>query len=392
MRVLLYTGKGGVGKTTMAAASAVHAARAGVKTLVVSTDAAHSLGDAFGVRIATAGPVEIEPSLFAEQVDARSQLDSTWGVVQQSLADSLSSLGVDAWSLSELPGVEDVLALLALREHVRDGPWDLVVVDCAPSAQTLRLLALPEVLTRYVDRLRPGQLLAARSIGMALGRSTGLPKLSADVVGAANRLREELAGAIAVLRAPATSVRLVLTPEAVVIAEARRTRTALALHGFAVDAVVANRVVPAGGDDAWRHAWVTSQTARLAEAEAAFAPLPMLRAPYLPHEPLGPDALSALAGEVFGGVDNLLTFTDHDGWAVERAGDGYDVLVDLPLARAADVDLARCGDELVLTLGSWRRVLLLPSALRRCVVRGARMREGRLRVHFEPDPALWPRS
>ena len=194
------------------------------------------------------------------------------------------------------------------------------------------------------------------------------------------------------LRAPSTSVRLVLTPEAVVIAEARRTRTALALHGFAVDAVVANRVVPAGGDDAWRHAWVTSQTARLAEAEAAFAPLPMLRAPYLPHEPLGPDALSALAGEVFGGVDNLLAFTDHDGWAVERAGDGYDVLVDLPLARAADVDLARCGDELVLTLGSWRRVLLLPSALRRCVVRGARIREGRLRVHFEPDPALWPRS
>ena len=193
------------------------------------------------------------------------------------------------------------------------------------------------------------------------------------------------------LRAPTTSVRLVLTPEAVVIAEAKRTRTALALHGFSVDSVVANRVVPAGGRDAWRQAWVRSQTARLAEVEEALAPLPMLRAPYLPAEPVGPEALSRMAGEVFGGVDNLLAITDHGGWSVERADEGYDVVVDLPLARAGDVDLARCGDELVLTLGSWRRVVLLPSALRRCVVRSARMRQGRLRVHFEPDPALWPR-
>ena len=391
MRVLLYTGKGGVGKTTMAAASAVHAARAGVKTLVVSTDAAHSLGDALGAPLATPGPVEIEPSLVAEQGDAHSQLDSTWQAVQHSLGGSLSSMGVDAWSLSELPGVEDVLALLALRDHVADGPWDLVVVDCAPTAQTLRLLALPEVLTRYVDRLLPAQRLAARSLGSALGRATGLPVLSSDVVGAVARLRDELAGAIAVLRAPTTSVRLVLTPEAVVIAEAKRTRTALALHGFSVDSVVANRVVPAGGRDAWRQAWVRSQTARLAEVEEAFAPLPMLRAPYLPAEPVGPEALSRMAGEVFGGVDNLLAITDHGGWSVERADEGYDVVVDLPLARAGDVDLARCGDELVLTLGSWRRVVLLPSALRRCVVRSARMRQGRLRVHFEPDPALWPR-
>ena len=391
MRVLLYTGKGGVGKTTMAAASAVLAARAGVKTLVVSTDAAHSLGDALDAALAVPGPVEIEPSLFAEQVDAHSLLDSAWQAVQQSLADSLSSWGVHAWSLSELPGVEDVLALLALRDHVRDGPWDLVVVDCAPSAQTLRLLALPEVLTRYVDRLLRAQRGAARSLGSVLGRDTGLPMLSADAVDALVRLRDQLAGAIAVLRAPTTSVRLVLTPEAVVIAEAKRTRTALALHGFSVDSVVANRVVPAGGRDAWRQAWVKAQSARLAEAEHAFAPLPVLRAPYLPAEPVGPEALSRLAGEVFGGVDNLLAFTDQGGWAVESAGTGYDVVVDLPLARAADVDLDRRGDELVLTLGSWRRVVLLPSALRRCVVRGARMREGRLRVHFEPDPAFWPR-
>lgn len=354
MRVLLYAGKGGVGKTTMAAATAVRAARAGVKTLVVSTD---GLGDTLGVplTLTPSGPVEIEPSLFAEQVDGHSRPDSTG----QSLVESV--LGTS--SLSELPGVANVLALLALREQVRDGPWDLVVVDCAP---ILRLLALPEVLTRL--RLGPA-LLAARSMGLG-------------------RLGEDLTGAIAVLRAPSTSVRLVLTPESGAIADAKRTRTALGLHGLSVDAVVANRVVPAGGDDAWRRSWVASQNVQLAAAEAAFAPLALLRAPYLPAEPVGLEALSRLADQVFEDVES---FADHD-WTFERADDGYDLLVDLPTARAADVDLTRRGDELVLTIGSRRRVLMLPSALRRCVVRGARMREGRLRVHFEPDPALWPRS
>ena len=376
MRVLLYAGKGGVGKTTMAAATAVHAARAGVKTLVVSTD---GLGDTLGVPITAAGPVEIEPSLFAEQVDAHSRPDSTW----QSLVESV--LGLDPSSLSGLPGIADVLTLLALSDQVRDGPWDLVVVDCAP---ILRVLALPEVLTR--PRLGPAQLLAARSVG--LGRLGGLPLVLADVVGALTRLGEDLAGAIAVLRAPSTSVRLVLTPEAGAIAEAKRTRTALGLHGLSLDAVVANRVVPAGGDDAWRRSWVASQSAQLSDAEAAFAPSPLLRAPYLHAEPVGLEALSRMADQVFEGVEDLLAFAHHDDWTLECAGDGYDLLVDLPMARAADVDLTHCGDELVLTLGSCRRVLLLPSALRRCVVRGARMRGGRLRVHFAPDPALWPRS
>ena len=374
MRVLLYAGKGGVGKTTMAAATAVHAARAGVKTLVVSTD---GLGDTLGVPITAAGPVEIEPSLFAEQVDGHSRPNSTW----QSLVESLEVLGLDAGSLSGLPGIADVLALLALRDQVRDGPWDLAVVDCAP---ILRVLALPEVLTR--PRLGLAQLLAARSTG--LGRLGALP----DVVGALTRLGEDLTGAIAVLRAPSTSVRLVLTPEAGAIADATRTRIALGLHGLSVDAVVANRVVPAGGDDAWRRSWVASQSAQLAEAEVAFAPMPLWRAPYLPAEPVGLEALSRLADQVFEGVEDLLAFAHYDDWTLECAGDGYDLLVDLPMARATDVDLARCGDELVLTLGSRRRVLLLPSALRRCVVRGARMRGGRLRVHFEPDPALWRRS
>src|SRR5690348_1055135 len=167
MRVVLFTGKGGVGKTTVAAATAVHAARSGVKTLVLSTDAAHSLGDALGRPLAPDELHEIEPGLFAQQVDAGRRLQQTWGAVQGYLLDVLAALDVqpmDAAELTVLPGADDVLTLLAVRDHVESGPWDLVVVDCAPTAETLRWLAVPDALTRLVDRVLPSQRALARAL------------------------------------------------------------------------------------------------------------------------------------------------------------------------------------------------------------------------------------
>jgi arsenite/tail-anchored protein-transporting ATPase len=393
VRVLLFTGKGGVGKTTTAAATAVSAARRGTKTLVLSTDSAHSLSDALAVRLG-ADPTEVEPGLFGQQVDPRARMERSWRGIQDYLLQLLDVVGVDplaAEELTVLPGAEEVLALLEVRDQVREGPWDLVVVDCAPTAETLRLLALPEAVGWYLDRVTSSQRRLARAVGPMVGRRVPVPR--DPVVDAVRRLRAELADVRTVLTAPATSVRLVLTPEAVVVAEARRTLTSLALHGYPVDGVVANRIVPAG-DDPWRAAWARTQARVLQEVEESFAPAPVLRSAYLETEPVGPDALAELARSLYDGPgarghDPVEGTHARAPLVVHRSGDEFVLELRLPLAQRRDVDLARRGDEIVVSVGSARRIIALPSALRRCTVAGASFREGTLRVRFEPDPALW---
>ena len=249
-RTLLLTGKGGVGKTTVAAATAVHSARRGLKTLVLSTDPAHSLADALAAPLGPV-PTEVEPGLFALQVDPRSRLETHWRQVQEHLVAALDELGVDAAAAEEmtvLPAAEEVLALLELRDQVRGGRWDVVVVDCAPTAETLRLLALPEALALYASRAVPVGRRVARAVRAGLVGDTHDPVLTA-----LHRLAGELADVRAVLTSPRTAVRLVLTPDSVVLAEARRSLTALALYGYPVDAAVVNRLVP-DGQDPWRSA------------------------------------------------------------------------------------------------------------------------------------------
>jgi arsenite-transporting ATPase len=391
VRVLLFTGKGGVGKTTTAAATAVRAARLGTKTLVASTDASHSLGDALGVELAPA-PAEVEPGLFAQQISTLARAEEQWRGVQQYLLDVLDHVGLDplaAEELTVLPGAEEVLALLEVRDQVREGPWDLVVLDCAPTAETLRLLALPDAVSAYLGRALSPERRVARALRPVLGRR-GVPLPDDPVVTALARLQAELADVREVLAAPTTSVRLVLTPEAVVVAEARRTLTSLALFGYVVDGVVANRVVP-DGDDPWRAAWAAAQAGQLDDVRASFAPAPVLLSGFASAEPVGVEALAALAEEVYAdaGLDWLDVAPHAPGMRVERSGQEFVLELRLPLADRRDLDLARRGDELVVTVGSHRRVLALPSALRRCTVVGASLREGALRVRFEPDPALW---
>jgi arsenite-transporting ATPase len=400
VRLLLFTGKGGVGKTTIAAATALHAARSGVKTLVVSTDAAHSLADCLD-RPLRADPIEIEPGLSAVQVDARRRGERSWRGLQEYLIAVLDTLGVDpvaAEELTVLPGVEEVLALLEVRDLADSFGSDLVVVDCAPTAETLRLLALPEALTRYLERALPVErrVMRAMAAGARAGRGRGvLPPPRDYVVEAAERLHAELAGVRDLLAAPSTSVRLILTPESVVLAEARRAWTSLALYGYRVDAVVANRLVPGDGGDAWRSAWADAQATRLAEVEASFASVPVQRAGYAAQEPVGVAALAALGDELYGpasgdaAVRLLATPGVGRPLQVERDGEEFVLRLDLPLARRADLELARVGDDLRVRVGDYRRVLALPSGLRRCDVVGAALRDGALQVRFRPDPALW---
>ena len=394
MRVLLFTGKGGVGKTTTAAATAVLAASRGCKTLVLSTDPAHSLADALGVPLG-AEPTEVDTGLHALQVDGQWAFERSWQQVQDYLRDVLERAGVGALQAEELvvlPGAEEVLALLELHRQATSGRYDLVVVDCAPTGETLRLLALPEALRWYVEKVFPAQRRALRAVRPLLTRVGGASVPDDNVFAAVERLHRQLTEVRDLLTGPGASVRLVLTPEAVVVAEARRTLTALALYGYRVDGVVANRLLPPS-EDPWVAGWVASQAAQLEAVVRDTAPMLLRRGPYAAAEPVGVAALLAFGIEMYAEDDPAELPTGPDpAMTVERDSDGFLLSLLLPLARLDDLGLARSGDDLVVTVGGHRRLVALPSALRRCTVAGARLLEARLVVRFEPDPDLWPRS
>lgn len=384
VRTVLFTGKGGVGKTTSAAGTAVLAARAGHRTLVVSTDAAHSLGDAFGVAVGSE-PVEVDPGLWVQQVDAQQRFERSWGEIQGYLLSVLDSAGVDpitAEELTVLPGAEEVLALLELRNQVVSGRWDVVVVDCAPTAETLRLLALPEALNWYMTRVFGVQRRMVRALRPVLTRAAGVPMPEDAVFEAVERLHRDLEQVRQLLSGPGATVRLVLTPETVVVAEARRSLTTLSLYGYRVDGVLANRVFPDGGGDAWREGWVESQQRVLGEVRQSFAGLPVWRSAYSSQEPVGVDALAEFALAAYDGQDPLAEPVGDGPMTITRTTSGAELRIALPFARRDDVDLARHGDELVVTVGSYRRLLALPAALRRHRVAAARVEDGVLRVRF----------
>jgi arsenite-transporting ATPase len=320
----------------------------------------------------------------------RARAERSWRTIAEHVVGILDVVGVDpvaAEELTVLPGVEELLALIEVRDLVVECDHDLVIVDCAPTSETLRLLALPEAFSHYLSQSLP----VGRRVLRALDRGAGRD----HVVEAAERLLAELDGVRAVLTDPAASVRLVLTPESVVIAEARRLHTALALYGHPVDGVVINRIVPTDGDDPWRSAFSGTQVGRLAECEASFATAEVLRAPYVVPEPVGPAALADLGEQLYGqpgreGAQRLLTPPTGAGrLRVERGPDEFVLVLPLPLVDRADVELARLGDDLSLVVAGRRRLLALPSALRRCVVIGAGLSDGALRVRLRPDPNLW---
>jgi arsenite-transporting ATPase len=385
-RILLFTGKGGVGKTTTAAATAARCADAGQRTLVLSTDPAHSLADAFDVEL---GPLvsRVAPSLWGQQLDAQERMEESWHDIQGWLREVFRWAGVEgleAEELSVIPGLDEVFALADIKHHATSGEYDIVVVDCAPTAETIRFLSLPDVLSRYMERLFPVGRRVNKVVAPVLSRVTSLPVAGDDVFSAVNRFYERLDGVRELLMDPArTSVRLVVNPERMVIAEARRTYTYLSLFGYRVDAVVANRLLPEAVADPWFERWKALHTEHLRTIQDGFAPLPVLTAELAPTELVGLDALRGFAAEVYGDLDASARLHEGQPLRITRTGGRSTLSLELPFADREDLEIGRRGDEVLVRVGPYRRAITLPDSLRTRAVVDAALREGRLELTFE---------
>lgn len=385
MRVLLITGKGGVGKTTVSAATAVHAADLGYRTLVMSTDPAHSLGDAFQLEFGDR-PTPIHERLAAQQINSQHRIEESWGEVRDALTEFFdwSGLkGIEAEELTVFPGMDEIFSLVTVRDHVRSGEYDLIVVDCAPTAETLRLLSLPDVLSWYMEKMFPIGRRVAKVVRPVITKVTSMPVADDKVFEAVARFYDRLDGIREILSDPEiTSARLVMNPEKMVIAEARRTYTYLGLFGYVVDAAIVNRVLPEAVDDSYFARWREIQKGHLAAVEEGFADVAIQQLRLFDEEMVGIDRLRQVGVELFGEADPAGRFSEGRPFRVEDVGDDVVMVVAVPLAERGDVDLMRHGNELVLTVGPYRRSIILPDSLGRRHVRRAQLIEGELRITF----------
>ncbi|GAB2740247.1 ArsA family ATPase [Streptomyces bullii] len=387
MRTLLITGPGGSGRTTVAAATALRAAREGTATLVLTADRTDTLGAALGVGTGAA-PVRAAENLTAWRPDATAGFRDDLAAFQDRATAALDLLGasrLDPEELTPLPGAEELALLRALRDAALSEAYDLLVVDLPPVPQALALLALPEELRRYLRRLLPPERQAARALRPVLGRLAGVPMPAQWLYETAARWDVELAAVEAVVADPGTVVRLVAEPGPAGADAVRTATLGLALRGLAVERLVAARVLPEDAPDGWLAGPVAQQRKVLEEWRMAYDVQPVA---HLGRDPRGLDDLAALAVP---GVDRDVAPVE---WPVtDRLAEDGVLVWHLPLPGAVrdDLDLVRRGDELVVTAGRFRRIVPLPSALRRCTVAGAGLREGELRIRFAPDPGSWPR-
>ncbi len=385
MRVLLVTGKGGVGKTTVAAATAVRAADLGHRTLVMSTDPAHSLADAFQLEFGD-HPTQVTPLLAAQQINSQQRLEESWGEVRDALTEFFdwSGLkGIEAEELTVFPGMDEIFSLITVRDHVRSDEYDLIVVDCAPTAETLRLLSLPEVLSWYMEKMFPIGRRVVKVVRPIVTKVTSMPVADDEVFAAVQRFYDRLDGIREILADPVTtSARLVMNPEKMVIAEARRTYTYLGLFGYAVDAAIVNRVLPDTVTDDYFTKWREIQKDHLAAVEQGFADVNIRHLRLFDEEMVGLERLRTVGEDLFGDDDPTDHLSDGRPFRVEDVGDDVVLAVAVPLAEKGDIDVVRHGTELVLTVGPYRRAIVLPDSLARRHVRRAQLVEGELRVTF----------
>jgi arsenite-transporting ATPase len=394
-RTILYTGKGGVGKTSVAAATARRCAARGLRTIVLSTDPAHNLSDSLEAELGSE-PTPCGDGLFGQEVQAQEEMERNWEAVQEWLGDLLAERGVDSISAEELtvpPGMDELFSLLQIKRHHESGDYDVVVVDCAPTGETLRLLSFPDVARWWLEKVFPWErrvVAAARPFA----RSFLDVSLPGDAVfDDVKRLVENLVAMNGILRdRSTTSLRLVMNPDRMVIKESMRTFTYLNLYGYLTDAVVVNRVFPDEVKDGYFSAWRAVQQEHMELVRSAFAPVPILTAPFFEQEVLGPQMLDRLGDELFDDEDAAAVLHEELSQELVAENGRATLRLPIPFVEKADIELKKIGLEVVVRVGPQKRTIILPAALAAYRPRAARFEDGALQVVFERDDERAPPS
>jgi arsenite-transporting ATPase len=386
MRIILYLGKGGVGKTTVAAATAVRSAELGYKTLVASTDIAHSLADSLEVALESK-PVSVAENLWAQEISAVADLHNYWGTVQEFISGVIAGDGINnviADELSAIPGMDEIVSLLHINKQAKERNFDRVIIDAAPTGETIRLLTMPDTFRWYAGHVGRFERGVARALKPFAGRFLQGP---AEVMEALNRLDEATAELRETLSDPdVSSYRVVLQPEKMVIREAERAISYLGLFNYPVDSVIINRVLPDTVEEGeFYQRRRDLQQRYLEKIENNFRPLPLWRVPYYSYEVVGLEALSQLALDCFGEHDPgdiFYTGTVQD--VIEQEDGSYLLRLPLPFVSSSDVKLRKRGDELFVTIGNFKREMILPTVLAKRRATGGRLVDGVLEISFAP--------
>jgi arsenite-transporting ATPase len=385
MRILLYTGKGGVGKTTIAAATALYSADLGYRTMVLSTDAAHSLSDSFDLRIGSE-PNRMAANLWAQETDLITAVNEQWVTIQQWIASLMAWRGLEdvvADEMAFLPGMEELANLLYIVTYAESGQYDTIVVDSAPTGETLRLLSFPEMLGWWMRRLFPIERRVVSVVRPVLKPIMNVPIPGEEVLDSIEQLFPRLEEMRTILTDPEkTSIRLVLNPEKMVIKETQRTFTYLNLYGYSTDLVICNRLIPEQVTDHYFDFWKTNQEQYYKDIEERFAPLPVISLPLMKQEVVGMNMLRQTAKELYSDRDPTQMFYVGKAQNFEKVDGQYLLSFAFPYTSKDEIDLTRNGDELIIKVGTYRRNIILPRSIMNLTVESARFEDRKLVVRF----------
>lgn len=387
MRIILYTGKGGVGKTSVAAATALRCAELGYRTIALSTDLAHSLSDSFDMPLGNQ-PHLITDNLWGQETELSQTVEEHWGTIRGYIAALLTWRGMDEVTADEiafLPGMEELANLLYIVYYNQDKKYDVLIVDSAPTGETLRLLSFPEIMHWWMTKMFPiGRKLAGAVYPIAR-TLVSMPLPSNEVFDSIQQLFSEIEKIRSLLANPEiASIRLVVNPEKMVIKEAQRTFTYLNLYGYPVDLVVCNRIIPDEVEDSYFKVWKETQSKYRQQIEDGFSPVPVFDVPLMKREIVGIPMLKNTAKALFGDKDPTRIFFHGQAHKIEKEDSNYVLTILLPFTGKKDVSLVQSGDELIIRVANFKRNIILPHILIGLAVTEARMEDGSLRIKFEP--------
>jgi arsenite-transporting ATPase len=372
MRILLFSGKGGVGKTSIAAATGLQLSRLGYRTLVMSVDPAHSLADAFDLETSlfqdrANDPLPIDDHLSIQEVNIQKEIKRHWREISTYVVSVLRTTGisdVEAEELAILPGMEELSAMMYVNQYRREGQYQVIVLDCAPTAESMRFVSMPTTLEWYMKHVFPFQRGLLKAVRPVANRLSPVELPPDSYFANIQNLFGRLDGIAELLENPKiTSVRLVTNPEKMVLRETQRAFVYFSLHGLTVDGIIVNRVLPEAVTDTWFDQWRASQSRILDEIEEYFQPVAMKRVPLFTHEVLGRERLIELANVLYGEEDPALVVRTEAPYTFEKRNSHYEVRLRLPFAVKGEVGLFKKGDELVVEIGTLRRHIGLPTSM-----------------------------